>query len=219
MLAAAVQADLSRLETDAAAREAAAALAGWLLPIAKTFGAETAFDTASEAVQVLGGAGYVKDWPVEQYLRDSRVLAIFEGDQRHAGAGPRASPPAPRPSARAWTPSWRWPAAISAPGPPMSPQTLCAPRWRCWRTPRAALASLAESDAAAYPFLCLAALAATGWIALRLTRVGGEAPAARKLRTAGRHWLGDLAARAALEHARIGLGGARISGFEDIRRR
>lgn len=32
----------------------------------------------NEALQVLGGAGYMKDYPYERYLRDSRILLIFE---------------------------------------------------------------------------------------------------------------------------------------------
>jgi alkylation response protein AidB-like acyl-CoA dehydrogenase len=76
---AAIQSDLGRNETDAEARGEAAALAQWLLPIIKTLGGETAFNVASGAIQVLGGAGYTQDWPVEQVLRDARVLTIFEG--------------------------------------------------------------------------------------------------------------------------------------------
>jgi hypothetical protein len=57
----------------------AASLAAWLLPIVKTLGAELAFDNASGAIQVLGGAGYTREWPAEQSLRDARVLAVFEG--------------------------------------------------------------------------------------------------------------------------------------------
>lgn len=33
----------------------------------------------SEALQILGGLGYMKDYPYERYLRDSRILLIFEG--------------------------------------------------------------------------------------------------------------------------------------------
>ncbi|MFD1913742.1 acyl-CoA dehydrogenase family protein [Halodurantibacterium flavum] len=54
-------------------------LAGYLLPLAKNFGAETGFQAASGAMQVLGGAGYTREWPVEQLLRDARVIAIYEG--------------------------------------------------------------------------------------------------------------------------------------------
>ena len=58
---------------------AAAARAGMMLPVAKTFGAEAAFANADSAIQVLGGAGYVNDWPVERMLRDCRVFSIYEG--------------------------------------------------------------------------------------------------------------------------------------------
>lgn len=54
-------------------------LRAWLLPIVKNSGAELAFETAGEAVLLLGGAGYTRDWPIERYLRNSRVLAVYEG--------------------------------------------------------------------------------------------------------------------------------------------
>ncbi len=40
---------------------------------------ENAFKAAGEAVQALGGAGYTKDWPVERYLRDAKLLDIGAG--------------------------------------------------------------------------------------------------------------------------------------------
>lgn len=70
--------DLARTTTGREAVEASA-YASFLLPLIKNFGAETGFDVANGAIQVLGGAGYTCDWPVEQLLRDSRVLSIYEG--------------------------------------------------------------------------------------------------------------------------------------------
>ncbi|WP_298814482.1 isovaleryl-CoA dehydrogenase [uncultured Sphingomonas sp.] len=40
---------------------------------------ESAFKVAGEAVQALGGAGYTKDWPVERFLRDAKLLDIGAG--------------------------------------------------------------------------------------------------------------------------------------------
>jgi isovaleryl-CoA dehydrogenase len=40
---------------------------------------ENAFRSAAEAVQALGGAGYTKDWPVERYLRDAKLMDIGAG--------------------------------------------------------------------------------------------------------------------------------------------
>ena len=71
--------DLARLEPDESRRRALADLAGWMLPLIKNFGGAAGFDVANAAIQVLGGAGYTRDWPLEQYLRDSRVMTIYEG--------------------------------------------------------------------------------------------------------------------------------------------
>ena len=46
---------------------------------AKLFASRTANEVAYEAVQVLGGQGYMKDHPVERYYRDARVTEIYEG--------------------------------------------------------------------------------------------------------------------------------------------
>ena len=78
-LAAAVVMDLGERCADAEARVGWLALAQFLLPIAKDMSARLGFDVASEAIQVLGGAGYTREWPVERRLRDARVFAVFEG--------------------------------------------------------------------------------------------------------------------------------------------
>ena len=46
---------------------------------AKAYGADRAMQTATDAVQVFGGNGYVKDYPVEKLMRDAKVLQIYEG--------------------------------------------------------------------------------------------------------------------------------------------
>ncbi|MGH7271419.1 MAG: acyl-CoA dehydrogenase family protein, partial [Polyangiaceae bacterium] len=46
---------------------------------AKAYGADAAMQTAIDAVQVFGGYGYVKDYPVEKLMRDAKILQIFEG--------------------------------------------------------------------------------------------------------------------------------------------
>jgi len=53
---------------------------------AKAFAADTAMSVTTDAVQVLGGAGIMRDHPVEKWLRDAKVLQIVEGTseiQRH----------------------------------------------------------------------------------------------------------------------------------------
>uniref|UniRef100_A0A0D9R8F2 Complex I assembly factor ACAD9, mitochondrial n=1 Tax=Chlorocebus sabaeus TaxID=60711 RepID=A0A0D9R8F2_CHLSB len=45
----------------------------------KVFSSEAAWQCVSEALQILGGLGYTKDYPYERILRDTRILLIFEG--------------------------------------------------------------------------------------------------------------------------------------------
>jgi alkylation response protein AidB-like acyl-CoA dehydrogenase len=47
--------------------------------MAKCFATDAAMEVTTNAVQVLGGAGYVRDYPVERYMRDVKVAQIFEG--------------------------------------------------------------------------------------------------------------------------------------------
>ncbi len=47
--------------------------------MAKCFATDMAMEVTTNAVQVLGGAGYVRDYPVERYMRDIKVSQIFEG--------------------------------------------------------------------------------------------------------------------------------------------
>jgi len=46
---------------------------------AKAYGADSAMQTAVDAVQIFGGNGYVKEYPVEKLMRDAKILQIYEG--------------------------------------------------------------------------------------------------------------------------------------------
>jgi alkylation response protein AidB-like acyl-CoA dehydrogenase len=50
-----------------------------LTPIAKGYVTDRSFDVCSQAMQVYGGYGYIKEYPVEQLLRDCRITMIYEG--------------------------------------------------------------------------------------------------------------------------------------------
>ncbi|HAQ07474.1 MAG TPA: acyl-CoA dehydrogenase [Bacillus bacterium] len=47
--------------------------------MSKLFAGDTAMEVAIEAVQVFGGYGYTKDYPVERYMRDAKITQIYEG--------------------------------------------------------------------------------------------------------------------------------------------
>lgn len=50
-----------------------------LTPIAKAFMTETGFEAANLGMQVFGGHGYIKEWGMEQNVRDSRISMLYEG--------------------------------------------------------------------------------------------------------------------------------------------
>jgi alkylation response protein AidB-like acyl-CoA dehydrogenase len=52
---------------------------GMYAAMAKCLATDTAMEVTTNAVQALGGAGYVRDYPVERYMRDVKVAQIFEG--------------------------------------------------------------------------------------------------------------------------------------------
>lgn len=76
---AALAIDTAAAHPDAATREAAQKLAGLLTPIVKAWLTDTGFATASAALQVFGGYGYMREYGVEQTLRDSRIAMVYEG--------------------------------------------------------------------------------------------------------------------------------------------
>lgn len=199
---AAVQSDLARVETDAQARADAAALAQWLLPVIKTLGGETAFSVASGAMQVLGGAGYTQDWPVEQVLRDGRVLTIFEGttgmqaiDLLHrrlwkdGGAGLQVFLRAARSDS-----------ARLAQAGDQTTADQANEVFDCLEQAAQALNDLKPTprtaEAGACGFLALAGHAGLTWIAARLAGLDGDATAAR-LRSLGRYHLAGAGSTAA----------------------
>jgi alkylation response protein AidB-like acyl-CoA dehydrogenase len=79
VLETALQLDIARHAGNDGARARALGLAEWLLPICKACSSEAGFEVANLGIQVHGGHGYVSDAGAEQYARDIRVAAIYEG--------------------------------------------------------------------------------------------------------------------------------------------
>jgi len=63
----------------ARAKDANASSAKQAASMAKLFASETAMWVTTEAIQVFGGYGYVKDYPVEKLFRDAKITEIYEG--------------------------------------------------------------------------------------------------------------------------------------------
>jgi alkylation response protein AidB-like acyl-CoA dehydrogenase len=50
-----------------------------LVPLVKSYGSDQGFRVAETAIQTYGGAGFTRDYPVEQYCRDAKIFSIYEG--------------------------------------------------------------------------------------------------------------------------------------------
>ncbi len=72
--------EASRLLTyQAAWRESEGVSYGKESAMSKLFAGDTAMEVTTEAVQVFGGYGYTKEYPVERYMRDAKITQIYEG--------------------------------------------------------------------------------------------------------------------------------------------
>jgi alkylation response protein AidB-like acyl-CoA dehydrogenase len=76
---AALAMDEAAQHPDATHRQHASQLAALLTPVVKAFLTQHGFESASAALQVFGGYGYVRETGIEQTLRDSRIAMVYEG--------------------------------------------------------------------------------------------------------------------------------------------
>jgi alkylation response protein AidB-like acyl-CoA dehydrogenase len=51
----------------------------FLLPIVKGVGSERSYEVLTESLQTYGGSGFLQDYPIEQYIRDSKIDSLYEG--------------------------------------------------------------------------------------------------------------------------------------------
>ncbi len=75
----ALQLDVAKHSTDAGERAAAQRWCALVTPVLKAALTDQGFHGASACLQVFGGHGYVREWGIEQIVRDARVAMIYEG--------------------------------------------------------------------------------------------------------------------------------------------
>ncbi len=75
----ALQIDKEYGHPDEKVRKDCADMVALVTPVIKGFLTDNGFECTSMALQVLGGHGYVKEWGMEQYVRDARINMIYEG--------------------------------------------------------------------------------------------------------------------------------------------
>ncbi|MBX7229615.1 MAG: acyl-CoA dehydrogenase C-terminal domain-containing protein [Burkholderiaceae bacterium] len=75
----AVQGDLMHEHPDEQVRNEANDMMSLMTPVVKAFMTDNGFNCASDCLQVFGGHGYIKEWGMEQFVRDARINMIYEG--------------------------------------------------------------------------------------------------------------------------------------------
>lgn len=190
----------------------------WLLPIAKASCAEAAFEVPSAAIQVLGGGGYTREWPCEQWMRDARMMSIAEGS-----TGIQALDLLHR---RLWRDGGKTlsdfidtaTAEVQA-GDARAAAPVLSVISRLRKVGDELLKrkeSMRDGEAGAVGFLQLAMLASTGWIAARLITKSQDDPIGRRLKAAAEFWLSDLDARAAFHENEARSGAERLASFSQL---
>ena len=71
--------DLSKHARTEAERQAADDFVALMTPVVKALFTDLGFETASHAIQVYGGHGYIREHGIEQYARDARIAMLYEG--------------------------------------------------------------------------------------------------------------------------------------------
>ena len=75
----AIELDRAQHAIDEEDRQAAQRWCALATPVMKSIFTQQAFEGSSQCLQVLGGHGYVREWGIEQHVRDARVTMIYEG--------------------------------------------------------------------------------------------------------------------------------------------
>ncbi|MDE2563941.1 MAG: acyl-CoA dehydrogenase C-terminal domain-containing protein [Sphingomonadales bacterium] len=75
----ALQVDLSHKAASEEERQMADDLISLMTPVIKGYGTDMGYYTATNMQQIYGGHGYIREWGMEQFVRDSRIAMIYEG--------------------------------------------------------------------------------------------------------------------------------------------
>lgn len=147
------------------------ALVSFLTPVIKAYGSDRGFETAVDMQQVLGGHGYVKEWGMEQIVRDARIAMIYEGAN-----GVQALDLAGRKLAKdGGAVAMRFAALVEA-DLEDAPDWIAEPMARALHDTREAAKWILENageepntiGAASYAFLEMIGLVAVGWMWVRM---------------------------------------------------
>jgi len=190
--------DLTRRAQTEEEREAANDLLGLLTPVIKGYLTDQGFKAAVDAQQVYGGHGYIREWGMEQFVRDARIAQIYEGTNgiqaldlvgRKLGAnGGRAvqaffrllaeetaAPPRDGEGDRSAAPNGGGgPEAVQAVATALQKATADLQTATMWLMQNG-LANPNNAGAAAYPYMTLMGIVSLGLVWLRIAKASAAA--------------------------------------------
>ncbi|CAH2604689.1 3-methylmercaptopropionyl-CoA dehydrogenase [Rhodovastum atsumiense] len=223
----ALQADIAERHPDPQERQAAEDFVALMTPVVKALFTDVGWEMTALGMQVLGGHGYIREWGMEQYVRDARITQIYEGTngiQALDLVGRKLPAHAGRYLRRFFHPLLAWIEAHQddeALGEFVLPLSKAFGRLQqaTAEVARRGLADPTEAGAAASEYLRLFGLTALGWIwaraaAAALPQAETDAFHRAKLATA-RFYMQKLLPQTSALTASIMAGGATLRQFED----
>ena len=191
---------------DASEREKSEGLVSLLTPVVKAGFTDFGFEATVQAQQVLGGHGYIREWGMEQYVRDARIAQIYEGTNGVQAMDLVGRKLALGGGAVVEACFATMDADLAAAGGEVAAAVSAALKLLREATEALKGADLNTSGAAAAEYLRLFALVAIGWMWARMAAVEGDTPQHLSKRA-----LADFYAQRILPQAR-GLAGALAAG-------
>lgn len=203
-------------------RANALALAEWLLPVCKACGSEAGFEVANLAVQVFGGHGYVADAGVEQYVRDSRVMSIYEGANGIQALDLVTRKLAQDAGLRYRLFTQRVRADLLRCSDQKALEVICkalhdglARLDTCTTVLKARLeTAMRDAEAGASSYLALVGLVGGGWMWLRMAAAAGDSPLHQAKRATARFYAEYLMPEARALECKVLAGAASIDAIE-----
>jgi alkylation response protein AidB-like acyl-CoA dehydrogenase len=214
----ALQTERSRHHPDTYEREQANARVALLTPVIKAAFTDFGFESAVQAQQVFGGHGYIREWGMEQFVRDARIAQIYEGTngihaldlvaRKLSLAGGRVAESLFDLIALDLDAAAESASAALVANKVREALTLL-------QTATATLkgADVTEAGAAAVDYLHLFALVCFGWMWTRMAAVSGETPAHRTKRQVAEYYALRLLPRSHALAAQIEAGPAPIAAM------
>ena len=214
----AMQMDIAERHPDPALRAEADGFVALLTPVIKAAFTDFGFETAVLSQQVLGGHGYIREWGLEQFVRDARIAQIYEGTNGvqamdlvtrklflEEGRLPARFFALIRADLRASTADLAGPLAAALERLERSTRLLQELR-----------GDTAGLGAAAVDYLRLFALLGFGWVWLRMADAAGtDSPAARRKRPLARFFMDRMLPQSLALEAAIAAGAGSLTEIDE----